>query len=347
MVVSAGSGEGVIAAVEIFVLLLAIVAAWMSLRPSPPLDWERLWKMILATVIRGEVEAGGGDVQAWWDRLIAVPYHPAGRHALGKLAHPALDDIVVPALEGERALVERLVAKQTVSERWEEMYRNDPLAEESLTSDPGDLGASYDPSTPLAPNIEWEDIARWTSAVQSSIGRRMSDVVVAVLGMDSTPLISAVPHARVVSLAEVEDVGQALLDCCQAPQERLVIVAQGQQVQHAVRALHANPTLRDRVLTVLGVAADWSGSEEWLENNFEHQAFDTELNRRTPYMAISDIDLDAMVLRKQTFPDPVVPPSGWAPIESVDLGFLPLTKHDPDQLARALWVLVCFCLSSR
>ena len=347
MVVSAVDGEGVIAAVEIFVLLLAIVAAWMSLRPSPPLDWERLWKMILATIIRGEVEAGGGDIHAWWDRLVAVPYHPAGRHALGKLSHPALDDIVVPALEGERALVERLVERQTVSERWEEMYRKDPLAEESLTSDPAELGPAYDPSTPLAPNIGWEDIARWTSAVQSSIGRRMSDVVVAVLGMDSSPLISSVPHARVVSLAETDDGGQALLDCCQAAQERLVIVAQGQQVQHVLRALHANPSLRDRVLTVLGVAADWSGAEEWLESNFEHQAFDTELNRRTPYLAISDIDLDAMVLRKQTFPDPVVPPSGWAPIESVDLGFLPLTKHDPEQLARALWVLICFCLSSR
>ena len=47
--------------VELVVLALAVGAGILSLRPAPALDWEHLWKIILATVIRGEVEAGEGD----------------------------------------------------------------------------------------------------------------------------------------------------------------------------------------------------------------------------------------------------------------------------------------------
>ena len=336
-----------IAAVEICVLALAIIAAWLSLRPSPSLDWERLWKVVLATVIRGDVESSGGDAEAWWARLASVPYHPAGRDALAKLIHPSLDEIVVPALEGERALVERLLAKETPAERWEEMYRNDPMAEEALLSDPTELGAAYDPSVPLAPNIGWEEVARWTSDVQSSIARRMSDVVVAVLGGDIDALITAVPHARVVSVPPSEGGGQALIECCAQPHERLVVLASGEMVLPALKALQTHPSLRDRVLTFVSMNADLTDAHEWLAENFHHQDFDTEVNRRTLYMAVSVANLDAMELKNQVLPDPPVPPSGWAPIESVDLGFLLQGKPAPEIMARALWVLFCFCLSSR
>ena len=114
-----------------------------------------------------------------------------------------------------------------------------------------------------------------------------------------------------------------------------------------IEALHADPALRDRVLTVLAVGANWTGKEDWLEENFQHQSFDTELNRRTLYLAISDGSPSNVSGAPQTFPVPPVPPSGWAPIESVDLGMLPVNEQNPDLLARALWVLFCFCLSSR
>jgi len=333
--------------VEILVLVLAIVAAWLSVRPAPALDWERLWKMALATVIRGEVEASGGDYSEWWKRLSAVPYHPAGRDAYLKLVQPSLDEIPVPALEGERALVERLAVQESVAGRWVEMYRDDPVAEEALTSDPQDLGGAYDPAKPIGPDVRWEDVARWSSAVQSGIARRMSDVVVAAVGLDDQPLVAAVPHARVVAISSSEDLGAALLDCCRAAHERLLIVSAGTLVPSTLQALHSDPSLRDRVLTVLTIAADWSGSEGWLEENFQHQAFDTEINRRTLYLAISEGSAETSVWTRQTLPEPPVPPSGWAPIESVDLGLLPLSEQDPELLARALWVLFCFCLSSR
>ena len=334
-------------AVEILVLGLAIVAAWLSVRPAPPLDWERLWKTTLATVIRGDVEAMGGDFSEWWKRLSVVPYHPAGRDAYAKLMTPTLDHVVVPAIEGERALVERLAQLESVSERWAEMYRNDPIAEEALTSDPEALGAAYDPVVSIGPDVHWEDVARWTAPVQSAIARRMAGVVVAVVGREAQPMVAAVPHARVVDLTEATQIGDALLSCCTQAHERLLIVVEGKSVPPTLEALHADPALRDRVLTVLSVAADWTGKEDWLPTHFRHEFFDTELNRRTLYLAVSDGTPNRLRTASQTFPDPAVPESGWAPIESVDLGLLPLQEQNPELVARALWVLLCFCLSSR
>ena len=72
-------------AAEIAVLALALGAAWLSIRKPSPLDWERLWKSVLATIIRGEVERAGGDQAVWWSRLRGVPFHPVGRDAGAKL----------------------------------------------------------------------------------------------------------------------------------------------------------------------------------------------------------------------------------------------------------------------
>ena len=333
--------------VELFVLLLAIVAAWISLRPPPQLEWERLWKVTLATVIRGDVEANGGDGDDWWDRLIIVPFHPAGRNAMAKISSPCLDDIEVPALEGERALVERLVNTATAAERWKTMFREDPLAIEALTSDPAQLGSAYDPAGPLAPNLDWEDVAQWTADVQSAIARRMTSVVIGVLGMDPSPLISAIPHGRVNTVPDAADPAEHLLGCCTAAQDRLMVVVKGPHVLPTLQALHGSPMLRDRVLAVVCLDGIFGDDREWLNAHFQHREFDTELNRRTMYFAVSNVDQGSVDLVSQALPVPPVPASGWAPIESVDLGFLPINDHDPELLARALWVLLCFCLSSR
>ena len=101
-------------AAEIAVLALALGAAWLSIRKPTPLDWERLWKSVLATIIRGEVERAGGDQAVWWSRLRGVPFHPVGRDAGAKLNRADPADVGIPALEGERALVERLGRLDTV-----------------------------------------------------------------------------------------------------------------------------------------------------------------------------------------------------------------------------------------
>jgi hypothetical protein len=118
-----------------------------------------------------------------------------------------------------------------------------------------------------------------------------------------------------------------------------------------VEALHGSPELRDRVLLVISLGADFGsdGRREWMAEHFTHVAMDTEVNRRTPYMAVIDVDpVDPVPCwADQRFPVPEVPPSGWAPLEPIDLGPMPLAAQQPGLLARALWVLLCFRLASR
>ena len=333
--------------VEVLVLLLAVGAAILSLRPAPPLDWEHLWKIILATVIRGEVEAAGGDQATWWDRLSVVPYHPAGRDSPSKLIRASVDDLKTPALEGERALVERLAAIGSPADRWQSMYREDPHAQESLMQNPMELGQAYDPSAPLAPGVSWDGIAEWSAPVQAAIGRRLADVVVAVVGRDVKPMMDAAPHASVVAVQDASEEG--LLGLMSHPHQRLVLVVEGDAAFEMVQTLHCAPLLRDRVLVMLSLGGSFGGEERsgWLDAHFQHLQFDTEINRRTLYVAMTDMGSEDIHPRVQHFTVPEVPPSGWAPIEAVDLGPIPLSKQDPALFARALWVFLCFCISSR
>jgi hypothetical protein len=336
--------------VEWFCLLLAIIAAWMSVRPSPPLDWERLWKVSLATVIRGQVEAAQGDQDSWWEQLkLQVPYNPVGRLGDAKIHSPSLTDIPVPALEGEQSLVERLSRIETPTERWVEMFHNDESAVEALLSNPAELGNAYDPGTVMAPGIDWESVAQWTDTVQTAIARRLADVIVLAVGFDAIPLREAVPHVRVVELSTV-DTGEMLASAPQS-HERLVLIVAADLGFQVVQALHSSPELRDRVLAVVSLGVDFvsDGRREWMDENFSHLAMDTELNRHTPSMSIVDVEPSnpGQGWADQVFPVPAVPPSGWTPVESIDLGPLPLGVQEPGLLARALWVLLCFRLSSR
>ncbi|MGB0637769.1 MAG: hypothetical protein ACPGTU_00450 [Myxococcota bacterium] len=336
--------------VEWFCLLLAIVAAWMSVRPAPPLDWERLWKVSLATVIRGQVEAAQGDQGAWWEQLkLQVPYNPVGRLGDAKLHSPNLTDIPVPALEGEQSLVERLARLETPADRWVEMFHNDEAAVEALLSNPAELGPAYDPGSVMAPGIDWESVALWTDTVQAAIARRLTDVIVVTFGFDGAAMREAVPHVRVVGFEEVDI--DAILESAPQSHERLVLIAASDLGFPMVQALHASPELRDRVLAVMSMGVDWvaDGRQEWMDENFSHLAMDTELNRHTPYMSVVNVDPSRPELgwANQVFPVPEVPPSGWTPVESIDLGPLPLSEQEPGLLARALWVLLCFRLASR
>ena len=126
-----------------------------------------------------------------------------------------------------------------------------------------------------------------------------------------------------------------------------MLLAKGSQVLPLLQALHGSPALRDRVLVVVSLGGTFDAEADWLNNHFQHLEFDTELNRRTVYFAVSNVNRDTMNLVDQGLPTPAVPPSGWTPIESIDLGLLPIDEQDPELFARALWVLLCFCLSTR
>jgi hypothetical protein len=333
--------------VEFLVFAGALAAGWLSLQRPTSLDWERLWKTLLATVIRGDVERAGGGADEWWAQLAVVPYHPAGRQAYAKLHRPSLAHVLVPALEGEQALVEALVGLDTPDARIQWMYREAEAASDALMGDPAELGPAYDPAQHLAPNVNWEHIAAWDATVQAAIARRLSDVVVVVLGIDASPLIQAVPHAKVEA---VDQASEATL-CALLPgsHQRMVIIAQGTHVHEVLAVLHSCEILRDRVVVVLSLGTAVMSEEhcDWMEDHFQHKELDTELNRRTLYMAITDGGETHLDASEQRFPERAELPSGWAPIESVDLGPLVLAQQDPSHFARALWVLLSFCVTSR
>jgi hypothetical protein len=346
-----GTGMNLELIVEISALGLALIAARLSLGSAPALDWERLLKVALCTVIRGQVEAGGGEGAQWWAQLRGVvPYHPAGRDPEDKLRAPSLEAIPVPALAGERALVEALQEHKTAAARWPVMYEGE-ATEDALLSDPALLGRAYDPAAVLAPGVGWEAVAAWSDDVQSALARRLSDVVLLVVGGDfARPLSQAVPHARVASVvpASADIVGPALMAALPAASDRAVILAGGTDVVPVLRAMHAQPALRDRVLVVLSMGGALGG--DWMQRRFIHAEMDTELNRTTAYMDIVDVNPEnplATSWAEQRFPQPERLPSGWSPIERVGLGVLPLALQDPVALARAIWVLLAFRLVSR
>ena len=116
------------------------LAAWAALRSVPQparLDWERLLKVSLSTVLMGDTEAAGGDRAAWEARVTAqVPYHPAARALADKLLRPDPAALPSPALEGERALVEALARCPDAAARWRRMFIEDRIARDFLLSDP-------------------------------------------------------------------------------------------------------------------------------------------------------------------------------------------------------------------
>lgn len=334
-------------AVELLVLGLGLAAAWLSVKPSPELHWERLWKTLLATCIRGQVEAEGGDADAWWARLSAVPFHPAGRDAYEKLFRPSLDRVPVPALPGEHALVERLCALPDPGSRYEFMFRQSEAAQDALMADPEGLGPAFRPSVAVPPAACWQDIAEWNADLQRAIARRLNEVVVMVAGTPSASMKQVVPHGHCVELEAIEEA--EFRRHLEHDHQRVMVVAGGDSVWPILQLLHRLPALRDRVLAVISLGSPILGedSRAWMAEHFQHQAFDTELNRRTLYMAVTDSGDSLRDASEQRFPSPEVPPSGWSPIESVDLGPLPLEAQDPVVLARALWVLLCYCVSTR
>ena len=264
-----------------------------------------------------------------------------------KIHRPSLGTIPVPALPGEQALVESLAAIDEAVARADFMYRQSDAAQDALMSDPELLGSAYAPSRAMPPKVTWEDIAVWDAEVQRAVARRMHDVTVAVVGMDTDPLAAAVPHGNTAAVTDVS--AEALSALLDRDHQRLVILTRGDAVNTVTRVLHSHPLIRDRILGVISLGGAIQGPENkaWMDQHFQHLDFDTELNRRTLYMAVTDPGTSYEDASDQCFPVPPVPPSGWAPIESVDLGPLPLADQDPEVMARALWVLLCFCVSTR
>ncbi|RME26054.1 MAG: hypothetical protein D6798_07505, partial [Deltaproteobacteria bacterium] len=195
--------------VELAALGLAAWGIWLSLPRPPRLQWERLFKVGLSVLVAGEVERerGAPDAAAreeWRRRVLGViPWHPAGRNAERKLAEPCAEEIPVPALEGERALVEGLAALADPAARFRRMYVEDEHAEDELLGDPARLGPDHDPAVVLGPDAGWDAVAAWDSGLQEVLARRLGDLLFVTDGLDpalDAALDAAVPGLRRVTL---------------------------------------------------------------------------------------------------------------------------------------------------
>jgi hypothetical protein len=337
--------------VELAAAGLAIWAAILSLPRPPTLDWQRLFKVSLATLLRGELEASDGEREEWEASVAAlVLYHPAGRDPEQKLTDPDPATLLTPALPGERALVEALAALPDPTSRWVRMYADNEQTRDALLSDPSELGDDYSARAIFGAEADWEGVAAWSEGVLAGLTRKLSHVVVAGAGGTLGATMAAEAGLRGATLPP-EGAEEALAALLEQPSDRLVLVLQNDAVLPLLTLLHAEAGLRDRVLVVLSVGGDITTSPEasaWMADNFVHDAMDTELNRQTAYASVQVVDPAqlgaAPDFSGQRWPVPPETATGRAPIAVVDLGVIVPAWLSADrrcvQLSRGLWVAV-------
>jgi len=372
-------------------IFVALIALWLAIAagalywPRPPaLDGERWFKVSLATVLRGQVEAVHGDVAAW-ESLVRrfVPYNPAGRMPELKVANPAL---VIPAnwLPGERALHQQLSRTSAVTDRWNIIYA-DPAGVEARLVDPADLGVEYDPGSLCGRDCGWDQLAEW-GAGSTSFRRALLDRVgakwVLIRGADATSVAAQVLDRAAVEVggfahtidwpeleseAAVRRVAAAISALIDSWQDRVVLLCESEGTALAIRALAQDGALRDPVLAVVSIGGVIGGRvglsgqlgeracEDWLGAWFTYGRLDSESVRLTPYMSVQLVDLSCrqvglpgLPLANQRFPDPR-DDGTLQTLESVDLGPLVVTPDLPlDQVARALIAVTgCWVLNRR
>lgn len=343
--------------VEIVALGLAMWAAVKSIPRPPALDWERLFKVALATVVRGEIERGGGDLAAWEGAVLGrVLYHPAaGDQPEAKLTDPATAPVPVPARPGERALVEALTRLPDPAARFRWMYTEDHAAAAGLFLHPEELGAAYDPAHALAPGLDWEAVAAWTPPVQQALARRLSHLVLVDLGgVFGGHLAASAPGLRGVSQDEGpqgEALALALLAHLSQSSDRLALFTRGPHTLRLIQAMRVSPALVDRTAAVISVAAELGATPEerdWLAQNFTHDGLEPELHRAIPYVSLLSAAPDGegpLPWARQRFPVPPPVESGRDAIQTIDLGPLVLDQLQPEHVARALGLLLARRLS--
>ncbi|MBW1880538.1 MAG: hypothetical protein JRI25_03975 [Deltaproteobacteria bacterium] len=354
---------------------VAALACWYSLPNPPDLDGERWFKLILATLLRGQVERETGDAGDWEARVLRfVPYHPGGRLPEQKVSDPEHYRPPGLSVPGEVALVEALARIEDRAGRWKRMYDEDDAAIEARLQDPAEMGAAYDTARHLGPGGSWDDLADWGAgdaiAFREVLVRRLSARWVLVDGGEGPwpPLLDALAGelgdlAVRVSQPEgsPEEAASVLRDAMEDPLEelsdRLVLVVTGPAIHLVLRALVDAPGLRDRLLAVVSVGGVVMGREgeltDWMGRWFNAAAFDTEMNRVTPYLHLTWYDRETeppgiprLPIAATRFPQPEA--GALSSIEVVDLGVLPADPELPlDQVARALWTLTTLWVYTR
>lgn len=365
-------------------LALAAAGLWLHRPVAPDLDAERWFKVMLATLLRGEIEAAGGDVGAWERAVVRfVPYHPAGRLPERKVAAPSLALLGPTVIPGERALIDALAALPDAPSRWARMYDTDEAALGARLDDPADLGPAYDPARWLGPDGGWDALAAWgggDGGFRAAVTRRLGPArwvlvsgapsaapdVIGALAAELGDRAVAVPWRGAAPAEAATTLIDVLRDASAAAEDRVVVVAAAEGAHVALRALAEAPPLRDRVVAVVAIGGVLRGRpgddgpygtaavDDFMGHVFTHAALDTEARRTTPYVAVQWLDRRAeppgafgLPLEAMRFPAPGDVLAASA-IEAVDIGPLPADPELPTrQVARALVAFVAGWVASR
>lgn len=356
-------------------LVLGTMAAVLGRRRPPSLDAERLFKLCQATLLWGHTERAGGDEKAWVTAVErGVLYHPAGRRGWEKLADPAAA-LPVPALPGERALVDDLAKLEPGPARVARMFTSE-AAQEALLSDPATLGPEWAPAAWLGHGCTWEGLAAWNEPVRAALARRLGHlrvVLVAPEGEAAEEIAAALEGAAGARILRWEGQAPEVLAEVLAAEvtdlsQRLALVAFGPAGPGLLAALEASPALRDQVASALFVGSPLAGvggeapeglgvaaREAWLAEHFSQDSLDTELKRATPYAMLARLDrqvwpagIEGAPWARQRLDEPTVPPSGRRPVAVLDLGAAPAAPDamPAEVLGRSLLLLQAFLLGA-
>ena len=226
---------------------VALALGWSELPRPPALDGERWFKVALATLLRGRMDAAKATPDEWEATVLAaVPYHPAGRLPERKISNPVAAQLPGVALEGELALVEALAKRTEPAQRWTWMYDEDPLGIDARLADPADLGADYAFGR-LGPDASWDTLATWDPKFAAAAQRGLTWVL-----LDGRPerrvgppvLDALQAELGATRIAQVDPAGLKALVV--DPTTRLAVIAEGTAVTDLLRILVDDSALRDQ-----------------------------------------------------------------------------------------------------
>ena len=206
-----------------------------------------------------------------------------------------------------------------------------------LFDDPVQLGDEYNVEHALGRPCDWEKVAAWSDEVSEAIALRVDELLWVYIGEPCLlkGIRASLPSLKII---EPDDALAANLEASlRAASDRLVVLAEGGAVEAVAKALHGAPLLRDRVKAVVAANGQFS---DWFEENFTHEAMDTELARSTPWFAMG-INGDQVTDESQLkWPEPAIPDSGRRSIESIALGSITVEPRtsDLDLTAKALLI---------
>lgn len=354
---------------------LALAIGWLQWPRPPALDGERWFKVALATLLRGRVEAAGGPIEDWErDVVRLVPYHPAGRIPERKISNPVAAALPGPALPGEQALIEALAKIDSPAHRLGFLYDEDPIGIDARLVDPAELGSDY-AFDGFGPDATWDTLAAWGAGDRrfvDSLRRTVDARWVLLEGRNPTGVPSLLGAFGdelndAVRVPFEADLARALRDVLVDPSVRIVVVAEEAAVSNVLRVLVANADLRDPLLALLSIGGVIGGrtdeegpygevaSRDWLAAHFTQVGLDTDVVRLTPYFAVQWLDRDCwppgipgLPLQASRFPEPSGEGASATIVEGVDLGPLPSDRPIPPELvARALIAVVIGWIRSR